>query len=252
MKPPTTHRNIHEYHSFSTNAIRPYYDMMPHWIREQVDLTHQRYQIFKKIYYENERNDIDKNRNRQSLEEWSSDSKKLIRRIYYDLKTSVDRNILCCYFEKKTPSTIKKERDRLAVINRLLEVSYHVDRNEIEIYMEKLRNIRRRGSEILNARSDHKLARKNSSQKLIKAKKHWLSQYTKMKLAIKAYFYETEVDYHDLFLDFSKKKGSDELESLQQEFEKLEERIEHEHILSSGELEIAPPPSQFMDEENIL
>ncbi len=194
-------KTIQDFHTFTTNALKPHYESMPQWFKVQVDTIHERYDELKTIHYEHERNKTDKKGAKKNMEEWSCAADALIRKIYYTLKGDGNREVLNAYFEKTSPSKIKKLSERIGCVNRLIEISQHEKRDELEEFMDRLRDIQLNAGELMSMKSKTKMIKKASTKTAKGSRDSWFMQYKKLKASMKAFFYDTEIDYREFFLE---------------------------------------------------
>lgn len=180
-------KTIQDFHTFTTNALKPHYESMPQWFKVQVDTIHERYDELKTIHYEHERNKTDKKGAKKNMEEWSCAADALIRKIYYTLKGDGNREVLNAYFEKTSPSKIKKLSERIGCVNRLIEISQHEKRDELEEFMDRLRDIQLNAGELMSMKSKTKMIKKASTKTAKGSRDSWFMQYKKLKASMKAF-----------------------------------------------------------------
>ncbi len=206
MNQPTSFKKIQKCHTFSTNGLKPHVDLMPPWFRDQIGEVEKRYEFLKDLYYEKERHDIDMEDARKTHMMWEEESEDMIKSVYYTLKAKNDENLLNFYFEKNSPSKLNNSSMKVEFLGRILEVSEHHKREELDDFIDSLTDLHDRGRELLKLKTNTTIRKKSKGRLLSDARKSWYSQYRRVKTAMKAYFHESSIDYRDFFLDTRPRK----------------------------------------------
>ena len=207
-KTSLAHDDVIVLHSFFIDTTQKHFATYPELIKSEITELGNRFTAFHDIYYGKKNHTIDKQSTAAEKKSWSDSADMMIKKAYHTILAEGGEDIVKVYFGTTTPSSAKKATEKLLLIEQLLNTSVRETRNELNNMKQNLDAIRNSGKTLLEQHNSTVHSIKNDVAVINDKKNHWKSQYSKMKLYMKAYYYESSQSYEHFFKDSMKSEKS--------------------------------------------
>lgn len=141
------------------------------------------------------------------LDEWADKLDKTVKEINHTLRGK-HPELVEVYFKDVKPSAMTTTTKRFKVLNHIIPLTEMETRTELKEYSSRLRLLRDEGEKILSSKTTKTAASTTETKEFNAASDAYLGQLQKVKYYLQGFFYGTDVDCSELFLDLTpSKKG---------------------------------------------
>jgi len=201
------HENVVNYHEHFVNSSKKHAPTMPDYFKDELTLLEKHYCEFILVYKSRTNAGSETKTAIGSKKEWVTAADETLKRTSLYLKSMLSD----VEFKTYLPAgklTAKKDKDRLALLKRIMTTSEMRNHKDLADKKEKIEKLIEHGEDIFSTDSAVKTENREEVQKLNEAKEKWVDQFQKLKFLYRGYFYNTNIDYAIFFKDMQEiKKG---------------------------------------------
>lgn len=140
------------------------------------------------------------------VENWDDRTDKSLKEINFMLKAK-NPELVDIYFNSLPLSKINSRQKRVKALNHIISLAEMDTRPELRDYCQSLRLLRDEGAMLAGGKTEKKVTAAAGSKELKTASEALITQYQRVKYFMRGFFYGTDVDYSEMFLDLNKPKS---------------------------------------------
>lgn len=164
--------------------------------------------------------------------DWNDRTLKIFNEISHMLKAK-NPELLKVYFNGQSPSNIRSAADKFKTYDHIISLLEMETRTELKEYYQRLCLLRVEGKNLISGKGSKKDAAATGSKELKVVSSAFETQYMRVKLFLKAFYYGTGIDYTQFFLDLSQPKPGRKT--------KKEPVLKPVKPISTGKIVVPPP-----------